>query len=89
MKEKTTKLLKNLLLLQMAGAGNSVNEEISIAMDLYCEMNGKDREQLINKIKEIHKKTLCNKVFTSPQEYENAIEVYQLYIKELFREGEK
>ena len=89
MKEKTTKLLKNLLLLQMEGAGDTVNEEISIAMDLYCEMNGKDREWLINEIREIHKKTLYHKYFKTNQEYDNAIEVYQLYIKNLFNEGEK
>ena len=43
MKDKAFELLKELLLLQSAGGFDMYNQSIEIAIDIYCELANKDR----------------------------------------------
>ena len=47
-------LLKELLLVREAGAFTSVDEAIDLAIYVYCEKTGEDREVLIETLKVIH-----------------------------------
>lgn len=35
--------MKDLLLQQTAGAGNSIQNQVDLAIDIYCELNSKDK----------------------------------------------
>ena len=45
MKEKAFELLKELLLLQSAGGGETLSDVIEMTIDIYCELTAKDKEK--------------------------------------------
>ena len=45
MKKKQFELIKELMLHQMAGAGDSVEKSLDLAIDVYCEMNNINAEE--------------------------------------------
>lgn len=51
---KTFELLKELLLLEKAGATDSVHNAINLAIQIHCESNGLDQVIFIDKLKLIH-----------------------------------
>lgn len=55
MKDKSFKLLKELLLLQTAGADNLLDESINIAIDMYCEIANINNTEFIAKLDTIKK----------------------------------
>lgn len=54
MKEKSYQLLKELLLEYTRGAYQVLDTSISIAIDIYCETNSKERETIIKYLREIY-----------------------------------
>lgn len=53
MKATSKKLLKEMYLFQTAGAGDSMDEMIALAVDVYCELNGVNKEQFLIDHKDI------------------------------------
>jgi hypothetical protein len=45
MRKKQFQLIKELMLHQMAGAGDSVEKSIDLAIDVYCEMTNTDANE--------------------------------------------
>lgn len=52
MKDKSFKLMKELLLEQAQGAGTLIQEEIDLAKELFCEINGYSLERFEELYKE-------------------------------------
>lgn len=55
MREKTFELLKELLLLQSAGGGSSLDVAIEMAIEIYCEAAGLTLEQFTTVLDTVQK----------------------------------
>lgn len=47
MNEKIKDMIYGLSVLQSAGAGDMLNNQIELAIDIHCELNGVDKEQFL------------------------------------------
>lgn len=62
MKDKSIQLVKNLLILQIAGASDSVAEEIMLALEICCEVNGFDETDIKKQLKLIKSRLNYNNI---------------------------
>lgn len=79
-------LLKGLLLHQTAGAGNSIDFEVSQAIGIYCELhNITDLHQFVNELNEI-KMSVWGNSYRTFKEQELLQDAYELRLNKFLEE---
>lgn len=85
MRKKQFQLIKELMLHQMAGAGDSVEEVIDLAIDVYCEMTNTDAEAFKKEWQ--HRKyiiwSLDGKWMLDDQLWKRNMELYNVAIEDM------
>lgn len=80
-KEKCFKVLKNCLLQQTAGAGNSMDEPIDFLIEVYCELTNTDKNDFITKLNIIKEAAWSN--WHVDNEWQERQKRYDLFIDTL------